>query len=70
MSEKRLELIKKARSFHVPGHGPDFENMTNDQIEKHIELIEGTFRMAFDEEEEDDEETIKGVTDYLEEFKD
>ncbi|MCY9190082.1 hypothetical protein [Bacillus mojavensis] len=55
MSKQRQDLIKKARSFYVGGHGPDFEKMTNDQIEKHIELIEGTFKMAFDEEEEDEE---------------
>ncbi|ASB54541.1 hypothetical protein S100072_03235 [Bacillus velezensis] len=53
VNEKRRDLIMKARSFHVPGYGPDFEKMTNDQIEKHINFIEKTFEMAFDEDDED-----------------
>ncbi|MGJ9443728.1 hypothetical protein [Bacillus sp. MFK14] len=53
MSELREDLIKKARSFHVPGHGPDFEKMTNDQVKKHIEIIEGTFKMLFDEDDKE-----------------
>lgn len=56
VNKKRRDLIIKARSFHVPGHGPDFEKMTNDQIEKHINFIEKTFEMAFDEDDEDDED--------------
>lgn len=54
VNKKRRDLIIKARSFHVPGHRPDFEKMTNDQIEKHINFIEKTFEMAFDEDDEDD----------------
>ncbi|PCK15090.1 hypothetical protein CEY02_21005 [Bacillus pumilus] len=49
---QRKELIEKAESFYVPGHGPDFENMTNEQIENHIKFIEKTFAMAFGEEDE------------------
>ena len=49
--KERRELIKKASAFHVPGHGPNFEKMTNEQIENHIYMIEETFRMAFDEDE-------------------
>ncbi|MED3627962.1 hypothetical protein P4478_12960 [Bacillus subtilis] len=56
MNEKRLDLIKKSRSYHLPGHGPDFENMMNDHIKKHIELIEGTFKMLFDEDNKEDTE--------------
>ncbi len=56
VNEKRLDLIKKARSYHLPGHGPDFENMTNDHIKKHIKLIEGTFKMLFDEDNKEDTE--------------
>lgn len=56
VNEKRLDLIKKSRSYHLPGHGPDFENMMNDHIKKHIELIEGTFKMLFDEDNKEDTE--------------
>lgn len=52
-SKLRQDLIKKARSFHVPGHGPDFEKMTNDQIKKHIEIIDGTFKMLFDKDDKE-----------------
>ncbi|QQX16415.1 hypothetical protein JKL50_03785 [Bacillus altitudinis] len=48
---QRKELIEKAESFYVPGHGPDFGNMTNEQIENHIKFIEKTFEMVFGEDE-------------------
>lgn len=50
-AEERRKLIEKARSFNVPGHGPDFEKMTNEQIENHIKFIEKTFEMAFSKDE-------------------
>ncbi|MEC1824088.1 hypothetical protein ABE321_15955 [Bacillus paralicheniformis] len=55
---ERERLIEKARSFHVPGHGPDFENMTNEQIEDHIKFIEKTFEMAFAEDDEGEDEDV------------
>ncbi|TWK80485.1 hypothetical protein CHCC20333_1037 [Bacillus paralicheniformis] len=51
VQRERRELLQKARSFHVPGHGPDFEKMTNEQIENHIKFIEETFEMAFSKNE-------------------
>ncbi|WP_185714418.1 hypothetical protein [Bacillus licheniformis] len=30
---ERERMIEKARSFHVPEHDLDFENMTNEQIQ-------------------------------------
>jgi hypothetical protein len=45
VQRQRRELIEKARSFYVPGHDLDFENMTNEQIENHIKFIEKTFEM-------------------------
>ncbi|MEK4448607.1 hypothetical protein N1I81_22495 [Bacillus sp. FSL M8-0052] len=51
VQRERRELMEKARSFHVPGHGPDFENMTNEQIENHIKFIEKTFEMTFSKDE-------------------
>ncbi|NPC93641.1 hypothetical protein HOO54_15720 [Bacillus sp. WMMC1349] len=50
---ERERMIEKASSVHVPGHGPDFEEMTNEQIERHIDMIENTFKMLFDEDEGD-----------------
>ncbi|MEK3814232.1 hypothetical protein [Bacillus sp. FSL K6-1284] len=48
---KRRRLTKKASAFHVPGHGPNFENMTDGQIEQHINKIEETLKLAFYEKE-------------------
>ncbi|WP_232517626.1 MULTISPECIES: hypothetical protein [Bacillus] len=50
---ERERLIEKARSFHVPGHGPDFENMTNVEIKRHIKFIEESFEMAFGEDDKE-----------------
>ncbi|KUL16179.1 hypothetical protein LI6934_16805 [Bacillus licheniformis LMG 6934] len=37
----------------MPGHGPDFEKMTNVEIKRHINFIEESFKMAFDEDDEE-----------------
>ncbi|MEC0633416.1 hypothetical protein P9D81_01205 [Bacillus haynesii] len=54
VQRERRELLQKARSFHVPGHGPDFEKMTNVEIKRHIKFIEESFEIAFGEDDEDE----------------
>ncbi|MCY8408983.1 hypothetical protein [Bacillus haynesii] len=58
VQRERRELLQKARSFHVPGHGPDFENMTNAEIKNHIKFIEESFEMAFGEDDEGEDDGI------------
>ncbi|MED2978213.1 hypothetical protein P4284_16115 [Bacillus swezeyi] len=58
VQRERRELLQKARSFHVPGHGPDFEKMTNVEIERHIKFIEEMFEMAFGEDDEGENDGI------------
>ncbi|MFN2746951.1 hypothetical protein ACINLE_17575 [Bacillus sp. z60-18] len=48
LSEERRLLIKKASAFHVPGHGPEFDAMTNGQIAQHIERMEEAFKLTFE----------------------
>ncbi|UZN53035.1 hypothetical protein [Bacillus paralicheniformis] len=55
---ERKRLIEQARSFHVPGHGPDFKKMTNVEIKRHIKFIEESFEMAFGEDDEGDDEDV------------
>lgn len=50
------DRTRKACSFHVPGHGPDFEKMTNVEIKRHIKFIEESFEMAFGEDDEGEDE--------------
>lgn len=52
---EREELLEKARSFHVPGHGPNFTAMSNEEIRRHIEIIDAAFERAFSEEDDDDD---------------
>ncbi|MDA7028472.1 hypothetical protein PJ311_18195 [Bacillus sp. CLL-7-23] len=40
-------------AFYVTGHDPDSEKMTNEQIERHINMIENTLNMLFDEDKGD-----------------
>ncbi|MGR3287101.1 hypothetical protein CHH92_20820 [Bacillus sonorensis] len=58
VQRERRELLQKARSFHVPGHGPDFEKMTNVEIKRHINFIEESFKMAFGEDDEGEDEDV------------
>ncbi|BAM99117.1 hypothetical protein [Bacillus phage PM1] len=56
MCNKREKLMKKAASYTLPGHGPDVEKMTNEELEKYVNMVEGMFKMAFGEEETEDDE--------------
>lgn len=44
----------------VPGHGPDFSQMTDEELEKQLRflVLESAFEMAWEEEEGEEEEDI------------
>lgn len=42
----------------VPGHGPDFSQMTDEELEKQLRFLESAFEMAWEEEEGEEEEDI------------
>ncbi|MEK5390185.1 YopX family protein [Margalitia sp. FSL K6-0131] len=51
-SSKREQLLEKARNYkRVPGHGKSLEEMTDEELEKFVNIMESAFRLAFDEEE-------------------
>lgn len=56
MCNKREKLMKKAASYTLPGHGPDVEKMTNEELENYVNIIKKTFEVAFREEETEDDE--------------
>ncbi|MEC2218812.1 hypothetical protein ACIROH_23135 [Bacillus subtilis] len=59
MASRREYLIKRLTEgfMMVPGHGPDFSQMTDEELEKQLRFLESAFEMAW-EEEEDEEEDI------------
>ncbi|KIN37584.1 hypothetical protein B4070_2542 [Bacillus subtilis] len=40
----------------VPGHGPDFSQMTDEELEKQLRFLESAFEMAWEEDIEDDDD--------------
>lgn len=57
MIEKRKGLLKRLENFRsVPGHGPDIDAKTNDELELYVKLLESMFERAFAEKDngEDD----------------
>ena len=49
----REELLKRASKFHfVPGHGPDISKMSDEELQKCVEIMESMFRNAFKNKEE------------------
>lgn len=51
MTPTRQYLLKRLQNFRtVPGHGPDISEMSDEQLEKYVSILESTFKMAFEEE--------------------
>ncbi|WP_282322347.1 hypothetical protein [Bacillus subtilis] len=42
----------------VPGHGPDLSKMTDEELEKRLEFLESAFKMAWEEEDNEDGDDI------------
>ncbi|MCY9734654.1 hypothetical protein M5X17_13015 [Paenibacillus alvei] len=52
MTEKRKGLLKRLENFRaVPGHGPDIEAKTDDELELYVKLLESMFERAFAEKD-------------------
>ncbi|KZE67039.1 hypothetical protein AWM68_19730 [Fictibacillus phosphorivorans] len=48
---ERQKLLERAKDFkYVPGHGPNLENMTNEQLKKYNNVMESVFKDAFETE--------------------
>ncbi|AWM42729.1 hypothetical protein SJY89_19745 [Bacillus velezensis] len=59
MTEKRKKLLEKLSDFRmVPGHGPDLSAMTDEQLEKQLWFLETAFKMAWEEEDNEDGDDI------------
>ncbi|MGG1203215.1 hypothetical protein ABE208_21600 [Bacillus inaquosorum] len=60
MVSRREYLIKRLTEdfMMVPGHGPDLSKMTDEELEKQLRFLESAFKMAWEEEEENEEEDI------------
>ncbi|GEK27433.1 hypothetical protein [Bacillus spizizenii] len=58
MASRREYLIKRlTEDFRmVPGHGPDFSQMTDEELEKQLIFLESAFEMAWEEEGEEEED--------------
>lgn len=58
MVSRREYLIKRlTEDFRmVPGHGPDFSQMTDEELEKQLRFLESAFEMAWEEDIEDDDD--------------
>lgn len=39
----------------VPGHGPDLSKMTDEELEKRLKFLESALKMAWEEEEEEED---------------
>jgi NTP pyrophosphatase (non-canonical NTP hydrolase) len=53
---KREELLKRASQFKaVPGHGPNLNKLTDEQLELRVQIMEFMFKEAFEDEEEEDD---------------
>ncbi|WII36838.1 hypothetical protein [Paenibacillus thiaminolyticus] len=64
MTERRKELLKRLENFKVvPGHGPDINAKTDDELELYLSLLETMFKRAFSQA--DDEEGVSVEDDRL-----
>ncbi|UNM82435.1 hypothetical protein QNK07_01065 [Bacillus subtilis] len=54
---RREYLIKRLTEdfMMVPGHGPDFSQMTDEELEKQLRFLESAFEMAWEEDIEDED---------------
>jgi hypothetical protein len=49
LTDKRKKLLEKAQQYRrVPGHGPDFIEMSIEELEKYVRVAESMFKLAFD----------------------
>lgn len=59
MSDRRRQLMQRFKKIKfVPGHGPDAENMTDDELEKTVDMLESTFRLAWKGKKSNDQEGV------------
>ncbi|MGG1189077.1 hypothetical protein ABE189_18995 [Bacillus subtilis] len=57
MVSRREYLLKRlTEDFRmVPGHGPDLSKMTDEELEKRLKFLESALKMAWEEEEEEED---------------
>ncbi|MFW5436583.1 hypothetical protein [Paenibacillus apiarius] len=59
MTDKRKELLKRLENFiTVPGHGPDIDAKTDQELELYVKLLESMFERAFAEKDHEEDEDI------------
>lgn len=47
----KKELLKKLSKYKaLPGHGPDYDNMTDEELEKYLNTLEDSFETYFKDE--------------------
>ncbi|QAT44336.1 hypothetical protein EQZ01_00990 [Bacillus subtilis] len=61
MVSRREYLIKRlTEDFRmVPGHGPDLSKMTDEELAKRLKFLESAFKMAWEEEDEEEKDIYK-----------
>ncbi|KIE44518.1 hypothetical protein U732_13 [Clostridium argentinense CDC 2741] len=56
----RDELLNKLSNYKsVPGHGPDFNEMTDEELEKILEFFQMVFKDSFEEDNKVNRTLIK-----------
>ncbi|MGG0052139.1 hypothetical protein [Bacillus atrophaeus] len=57
MASRREYLIKRlTEDFRmVPGHGTDLSKMTDEELEKRLRFLEFAFKMAWEEDNEEED---------------
>lgn len=59
LTERRKELLKRLENFKTaPGHGPDINVKTDDELELYVNLLESAFTHAFSEENDEEEDEL------------
>ncbi len=49
---KREQLLEKLKEYRwVPGHGPNIEKMSDEQLETLIKMLDGEFEGTFKDDE-------------------
>lgn len=46
----RKELLKELSGCMLPGHGPDGNKMSDDELRKFLKTLRKAFKIAFEEE--------------------
>jgi NTP pyrophosphatase (non-canonical NTP hydrolase) len=57
LEERERDLLPKSDSKReaVPGHGPNLNKLTDEQLELRVQIMEFMFKEAFEDEEEEDD---------------